>query len=140
MALLDIEIGDRVFCIHYGWGTVQSLSGQNNYPIEVYFDNYHNDSYNLDGKLFDYMMPTLSFKEYTLDGFSQERPEELPNKGDVVWVRDNDEAFWIVVHFIKKVDNKYIVSNNNPFTYSYTEYDEWNFMTTKNPYTNENSI
>ena len=82
----------------------------------------------------------VSFTEYTLEGFTQERPEILPNKGDVVWVRDHDKDFWIVSHFIKKVDNKYIVSNNNPFTYSYTEYDEWNFMTTKNPYKNEDSI
>ena len=140
MAFLDIEIGDRVFCIHYGWGVVRTISGWMDYPIEVYFDSCHSDSYNLEGRMFDYMIPTLSFTEYKIDGLTQEKPEPLPNKGDVVWVRDHDEAFWIVVHFIKKVDNKYIVSNNNPFTYSYTEYDEWNFMTTKNPYKNEDSI
>ncbi len=136
--------GDRVFDAMLGWGETTNF---NNYKrnFEVLFDTGTRIVYEEDGSIYDYQerncfKPTLSFTEYKLEGFTQERPEVLPNKGDVVWVRDHDEAFWIVVHFIKKVDNKYIVSNNNPFTYSYTEYDEWNFMTTKNPYTNEGSI
>jgi hypothetical protein len=136
MALLDIRIEDRVFCIHYGWGTVKSLSGQNNYPIEVYFDNYHNDSYNLDGKLFDYMMPTLSFKEYKFEGFSQERPEELPNIGNVVWGKSNLNNDWSIGHFLGKQNASFKISSM-PIAASY-----WlaNHITTKNPYTNEGSI
>ena len=124
---------DRVYHFLYGWGEVIKLLSNNNQSwVRVQFDKQakgFEDNFR-DGFL-------LSFTEYTLEGFSQELPEKLPNIGDVVWVRDHEKDFWIVSHFIKKIDNKYIVSNNNPFTYSYTEYDEWNFMTTKNPYINE---
>lgn len=137
MALLDIRIEDRVFCIHYGWGTVKSLSGQNNYPIEVYFDNYHNDSYNLDGKLFDYMIPTLSFKEYKFEGFSQERPEILPNKGDVVWVKENNiDGYWQIGHFYEKSDNLYLISSSVRKGWDISGM----VLTIKNPYKNESSI
>jgi hypothetical protein len=136
MALLDIRIEDRVFCIHYGWGTVKSLSGQNNYPIEVYFDNYHNDSYNLDGKLFDYMMPTLSFKEYKFEGFTQERPEVLPNIGDIVWGKSFLTTDWSIGHFLGKQNASYKISSV-PNASSYWLADK---ITTKNPYTNEGSI
>lgn len=136
--------GDRVYDAMLGWGEIIDFNYLKRY-FNVLFDTGTSIYYCEDGALYDYenrnqFKPTLSFTEYTLEGFSQEWPEELPNIGDVVWVRDHDKDFWIVSHFIKKVDNKYIVSNNNPFTYSYTEYDEWNFMTTKNPYTNEGSI
>ncbi len=136
--------GDRVYDAMLGWGEFVKVNPSER-SFEVLFDTGTSVYYDENGALYDYQKrnqfkPTLSFTEYTLEGFTQERPEILPNKGDVVWVRDHDKDFWIVSHFIKKVDNKYIVSNNNPFTYSYTEYDEWNFMTTKNPYTNEGSI
>lgn len=136
--------GDRVYDAMLGWGEFVKVNASER-SFEVLFDTGTSVYYDENGALYDYQKrnqfkPTLSFTEYTLEGFTQERPEILPNKGDVVWVRDHDKDFWIVSHFIKKVDNKYIVSNNNPFTYSYTEYDEWNFMTTKNPYTNEGSI
>lgn len=127
--------GDRVYCIIYGWGNV--FDTDSGYPITVQFDCGAISTYKLDGRVTSSAKPTLSFTEYTLQGFSQERPEELPNQGDVVWVRDTKNGMWIVMHFIKKSGVKYVVSNNNPFTYNHTEYDEYNYLTTKNPYLNE---
>jgi len=71
--------------------------------------------YDENGALYDYenrnqFKPTLSFTEYTLKGFSQERPEELPNYGDIIWVRDSKSEKWRISHFIKKEDNKYYAS------------------------------
>jgi hypothetical protein len=77
---------------------------------------------------------TLSFTEYKLDGFSQERPENLPKLGEVVWVRDRDNEDWIVRHFLRKIEVKYLAIEDNPETYIFSEYDLWDKMTTENPY------
>ncbi len=127
--------GDKVFHYLYKWGTVTNdykINNSGDFYVEVKFDN---SSQNYFQNFKDAFL--LSFTEYTLEGFSQDRPEPLPKQGDVVWVRDNEEHFWIVMHFIKKSGDKYVVSNNNPFTYGHTEYDEWKYLTTKNPYANE---
>ena len=52
----------------------------------------------------------VSFTEYTLEGFSQERPEELPNVGDIIWIRGDFPDEWTVGHFFKKEDGKYYIS------------------------------
>jgi hypothetical protein len=101
--------GDKVFDIQYGWGIVKRIDFDANYPIFCRFDN-DKQCYSIDGKIISGAIPTLSFTEYTLEGFSQERPEELPNKGDVVWVRDEDDEHWRVTHFIEKSQDSYWTS------------------------------
>jgi hypothetical protein len=82
------KVGDRVFDIHFGWGTVIEV----NRPIErasllVRFDGmdeddclgfYKNGYYGS----FD-IHPRLSFTEYTFCGFSQERPKKEPEIGSL---------------------------------------------------------
>ena len=78
----------------------------------------------------------VSFTEYTLNGFSQERPEELPKKGDIVWVRDDKNEEWKIMHFIglhPTSSYKYRVSKIN----SYSNTNDYMHMTTTNPYANE---
>ena len=80
---------DKVFDALFGWGEVIGIlqGDETLYPISVDFvsgiENYgRNGSFILNGG------PTLSFTEYTLEGFSQERP--LPFKvGDVVYLSGN---------------------------------------------------
>ena len=60
----------------------------------------------------------------------QEVQEELPKKGQVVWVRDNDGQRWVITHFKEKEDNRYFCSAEN----NYNEAIGWNQLTTKNPY------
>jgi len=88
---------DKVFDAQFGWGEVVGiLQGfETRYPIMVEFvsgnENYdRNGAFTIDG------IPTLSFTEYTLEGFSQERPKEpLPFKvGDVVYLNDKDMGDW----------------------------------------------
>ena len=62
------QIGDRVFDIRYGWGTVTIFDGD--HDVAIKFDNSTNDHY-FSGK----GVGTISFTEYTLDGYSDERPE-----------------------------------------------------------------
>ena len=127
------EIGDKVFDIMYGWGVVLGeVKNCDDNPglFRVMFEK---------GRLVEYFPggdngwgypPTLSFTEYTLEGFSQERPEVLPIRGHIVWVRDQDWHPWQIAHFIKKGDSGYIVSSSNRY-----EFDiQYKYMTIHNPY------
>ena len=137
------KVGDRVWdgVKGLGWGTIEGIITDSNeiYPIMVYFDCYELISYTLDGKMHENdPHPSLSFTEYDLvkGGFSQERPEMLPERGDIVWVRDNEDEVWKIVHFIQKIQN-------GPYYFECSDYanlvdrDTYKFMTTKNPYKND---
>lgn len=71
------KTGDRVFDIRFGWGTVKEVldTSYHNYPIIVFFDNIGNViTYASDGSFGAGMPQMLSFTEYTLQGFTQEKP------------------------------------------------------------------
>jgi len=128
----NFKIGDRVFCILSGWGTITGVNiGE--YPFSVEFDTNQYYTYSKDGCLNRHSPPTLSFTEYTLEGFSQERPNPLPKRGDVVWVRDVDTEPWFVSHFISKKDEWYHTS----CFMNEKKHLRWRQLTTKNPYANE---
>lgn len=119
------KVGDRVFHIQNGWGTVGYSPKQNYYLVD--FDN--------NSTAFWYTKfnnKVLSFTEYTLEGFSQERPEELPYVGQVVWVRKIFPSEWIIGHFREKKKDRYYISSCN------NEYNDFGFeIRTTNPYANE---
>jgi hypothetical protein len=125
--------GDRVFAYVFGWGKVIYVDNKDDFPIGVKFDGEDNESFTYDGRYYLGEPQILSFTEYKLEGFSQERPEELPNKGDIVWVREEYKSYWQIGHFYEKKDNKYLLSSGRP--------DAWSFggveITTKNPYEDE---
>ena len=72
------KIGDRVFDIRFGWGKVIDDDKGGLFPIGVQFDNndsqevivYTDDGKHMPGEEFS----LLSFTEYTLQGFTQEKP------------------------------------------------------------------
>ncbi len=81
--------GDMVFDIQYGWGKITGISYGGTYPIKVIFGSTILSSYTEDGRFASqFSVPTLSFTEYTLNGFSQERPKEqfLENR----WYKQKD--------------------------------------------------
>jgi hypothetical protein len=119
---------DRVYHFVYGWGNIVYIA-DDGFPLEVEFDNRKSPYKDMfkDGYL-------LSFSEYTLEGFSQERPEELPKRGQVVWVRDEFPSDWIVGHFFKKENGKYYISYNPSLKGWNTNGTE---IKTINPYENE---
>jgi hypothetical protein len=74
----------------------------------------------------------VSFTEYTLEGFSQERPEELPKKGQIVWGRDYEFQSWHIYHFSHKTeDGIYHLSSDNKRNMFRLKQ-----ITTENPYAN----
>ena len=115
---------DRVYHFVYGWGNIVN----DGFPLEVEFDSRKGPYRDIfkDGYL-------LSFTEYELEGFTQERPEELPNKGDIVWVRDDVDEGWRVSHFFGKKGNFYVAS----VYYLDPSPPTWKEISTKNPYENE---
>lgn len=69
------KIGDRVFDIQYGWGEVIDIKLSHNNPLKVKFEHGGMCNYTSDGYYYNTdLVPSLSFTEYELKGFSQERP------------------------------------------------------------------
>ena len=107
------KVGDRVYHISYGWGVVKSVD-HGGFPILVSFvvegyDDYI-ISFSNDGfETSEDKTPLLSFTEYTLQGFSQERPIELPEVGELCLVRNEDNEEWILGKFDSCVyDGEYL--------------------------------
>jgi hypothetical protein len=116
--------GDRVYHHVNKWGTIDECKTN---LCTVKFD------------LLGYMVKdidSLSFTEYTIEGFTQEPPEDAPTQGQIVWVRDDKDDRYDVNHFIH-----YNKNNKYPYVCS-PDNDEDNikaykFLTTKNPYEDE---
>lgn len=88
---------DRVFDIVWGWGIVTRT--YHNLSVEVKFDSNTYQTFLRDGRYTIDSKPTLSFTEYTLQGFSQKRPIELPKVGELCLVREDESRAWRVREF-----------------------------------------
>jgi hypothetical protein len=113
---------DRVYVTSLGWGKVidagcSTPSGwvgiETNSGRIIHVDTY-----------------LVSFTEYTLEGFSQDRPEESPNKGDIVWIREMETKMYVPIVFIEAIKEHYVLSFN--FIDIKTVHKD--FVETKNPY------
>jgi hypothetical protein len=94
------KVRDKVYHIEYGWGVVIKNDNGISFPILVEFASDLICSFTLDGReSTESKSSTLSFTEYTLQGFSQERPIELPEVGEMCLVRDNENEQWRVREF-----------------------------------------
>jgi hypothetical protein len=98
--------GDRVFEYKNGWGTVRDIIGGTHWhSVMVEFDNILPVATQMNSFY-------LSFTEYKLEGFTQV-PEIIPEKGQVVWVKDEEHEEWVVGHFINKEGSYYMASYTN---------------------------
>jgi len=85
------KVGDRVFHIQYGWGEIiEEINCYDN--LKIAFDKKV-ESWDWFDKSY------ISFTEYTLQGFTQERPIELPQAGELCLVRDDESIHWRVREF-----------------------------------------
>jgi hypothetical protein len=91
--------GDKAYDIKYGWGVVDTLDNEEfDYPVRVSFLKSI-ETYTFDGRISRHSSPSLSFTEYTLKGFSQERPVVLPEVGELVLVRNHEIERWRTFEF-----------------------------------------
>ena len=129
------KVGDKVFDYRYGWGIVDYNEDDSFYPVLVEFVEYE-DAYTWDGRAYQGAPIVLSFTEYTIEGFSQERPEELPKKGQIVWGSDCSSS-WCICYFLEEdALGGYRCTLYNPFIPN-PSYTHWNRITTENPYKDE---
>jgi hypothetical protein len=84
------KVGDKVYHILYGWGCVTEIT---DHSIVVDFNGEQVFGFS-DDKLF-------SFTEYTLQGFSQERPVELPEVGELCLVKGYKTDPWLAREFVE---------------------------------------
>ena len=134
------KVGDRVFCYNFGgWGTVIKEHESNYTPFRIRCSFPIGDaSFTQDGRFYKDSPPILSFTEYTLEGFSQERPEELPKPGDIVWVKDKEYDNWRITYFRKQGSVENFKYGTNPKNSGDShEIIYYKYLTTKNPYANE---
>ena len=88
------KVGDRVFHINYGWGEITDIVRSTMFPLYVKFD-LGTLTFTMTGKeSAKSKREMLSFTEYTLQGFSQERPIALPEVGELCLVRDYNDERW----------------------------------------------
>lgn len=122
------KVGDKVYLYPLGWGDIQYES---DYDYSIYFESIEAVRY-IGGDV----RKLLSFTEYTLEGFSQDRPEELPKVGQVVWTRGEFPSEWEIGHFFEKKGNEYR-------TYMSPSLKGWNNkgieIRTTNPYEDEHT-
>jgi hypothetical protein len=132
--------GDKVFCLQLGgWGEVIKEENPELTPFTIRCSfPIGKASFTWDGRFYEEAPSTLSFTEYTLDGFSQERPNEIPKPGDVVWVRDKQYDNWMITYFRRFSSYgplKYGTNARNSDDIEQIYY--YKYLTTKNPYANE---
>ena len=87
------KVGDKVYDYQFGWGEViEYLEDKHEqyYPIVVRFSNTQEQYTKNGGLYYKNIRITLSFTEYTLQGFSQERPIELPKVGELCLFYDDE--------------------------------------------------
>ena len=122
--------GDKVYDYAYGWGEVCEHScGE--LSVCVDFEDVE-IGYHSKGCLEIGFKPTLSFTEYTLEGFSQVRPKEpLPFKvGDVCYVCDHIGSDIWGTCILKGIG---VYNLGKPFRGS----SSWQFLALENPLINE---
>jgi hypothetical protein len=133
--------GDKVFCLHLGgWGEVYKEEKVEHTPFTIRCSfPVGRASFTWDGRFYETAPPTLSFTEYTLEGFSQEQPEPLPNPGDIVWVRDMEYDNWMITYFRRfnsfdDAKSRYGCNPRNSADSTSIYY--YKYLTTENPYAN----
>lgn len=82
------KIGDKVFVAFYGKGTVWDASVNS----DGCFIQFKGDPIFIPMKF-------ISFTEYTLQGFSQERPKPEIKDGQLIYVRHEDHTEWLMRFF-----------------------------------------
>lgn len=119
----NFEVGDKVFDIRYGWGEVLQIGDPKGwFPIVVRFKNDPEEIvYAEDGRSkFEDDVPLLSFTEYTLHGFTAEKPidyNKFIGKWGMFWSnKDKDER---IIGKLEGYDDRYFKSTTSITLYAY---------------------
>jgi hypothetical protein len=95
----NFKKGDRVYHFQHGWGEVIKPVFECDVLVRYETENLIGDNFQIQVVERMLRFDFLSFTEYTLQGFSQERPVELPEIGELCLVRDDESIHWRVREF-----------------------------------------
>jgi len=109
MSKVIFKVEDKVYHVLFGWGII--TSDYNEYIVKF------NDVKQEIG--FHKIQSLISFTEYTLQGFNQERPVELPEVGELCLVRDDESIHWRVREFAFEHNGTFYVKEPCGSTDSY---------------------
>lgn len=120
------KVGDKVYHISYGWGIVKSID-IGSFPVIVSFEIKGYDSYNIsfskDGiETSEDKTSLLSFTEYTLQGFSQERPIILPKVGELCLVSNSQNFEDLKLGFFKEYKDGFFTVEHHSLVGTYWRY------------------
>ena len=101
------KVGDKVYDYSFGWGIVKSTEGSKMIQVE-----FEKDTITFIDGLW------LSFTEYTLQGFSQERPIELPKVGELCLFYDHG---WKEEDYQCGLFKEYDKGNTHPYRTTYDD-------------------
>lgn len=104
------KIGDKVFDYNYGWGEVVKFVDFGFFIVKF---KDRNVGYDPNGGRPNSNVPILSFTEYTLQGFSQERPidyNDYIGKWGKFWRDDADE--YRLISKLRRFDGKVFQTDN----------------------------
>ncbi len=93
------KVGDKVYHYKYGWGEVIKEVFECDVLVRYETENLIGDNFQYQVVERMLRFELLSFTEYTLQGFSQERPIELPEVGELCLFRDYNDECWRGVEF-----------------------------------------
>ena len=134
------EIGDRVWSLNYGWGSVALPPTDldlEEYPIYVNFDSGSSEQYTSEGFLWSACVnPSLFHANQGVLEFDTDEPVVMADD-QTIWVRDSETDAWVPRHFAVYVTtggvycypdgkSKHSSSDNEP-------YDHWKFFRTSAP-------
>lgn len=111
---------------HWKYGKGRELVVRNHTPDGVHYVLFDDDTSRW------ISAEELSFTPYTLEGggFSQVRPVPTPEKGDLIWVKDNAMKEWRVGRFHHLVENGVRVDSH----YDNDTTTCWEHYSLTNPY------
>lgn len=92
------SIGDRVWCVSIGWGTITSTHEEEDYPIIVAFDSAGSESFTKEGRLYtDDIKQTLFWDEIKFEVPTKPIPLPSLDKDDCVevWNTNSDNPILV---------------------------------------------
>jgi hypothetical protein len=95
------KVGDKVYHFQYGWGEVVKPVFECDVLVRYETENLIGDNFQIQVVERMLRFDFLSFTEYTLQGFSQQRPIRLPEVGELCLVRDFKDSVWKARNFKK---------------------------------------
>jgi len=128
----NFKIGDKVFDYRHGWMVVEALSEQEDHKVEVITEKRCKDRHKTYFYYYEETLKTLSFTEYTLDGYSNERPVQEFEIGSRGYFWDDLQFNSCLYSVLEKIND-----NDNDYKFKSTKNGSYNHFSLTPPRLNQ---